>query len=555
MFKYHTKIPDLPTLQARKAVILARVSSKEQEEGYSIDAQKHRLELYCARRSLEVIRTFEIIESSTQGDRKQFMALIRFAKDQKETIAIVADKVDRVQRSFKEYPLLDALVQQGKIELHFNTENYVIHKDSVSQERLMWSMGVIMAQSYIDSMRDNVKRSFDQKIRTGEWIAMSPIGYINVRDPHGRGTIIVDEARAPLIRRMFEEYATGAYTISDIHRRVMAWGLTNLRGQQKPPVLSQVHGMLNNPFYYGVMKIKGKLYQHRYPPIVSKATFDQCQAVMKGWHKKPYVFAGKEFVFRGLITCATTGRVVTADTKSKVYIKDGRYAEWTYLRCWNPDNPEKIMWVREDKILAEVEDILRRIHIEPETKEMLCKHLQDTDQSERAFVRQQVGEWQKEYTLAQNRLNRLMDLLIDGTIHRDEFEKKKAQIREDQLTLEKNMAGARDGDDSFKDSMLALLDIISQAHALFKGSHVEEKRRLVNFLFANLKLKGPTLCYELRKPFDRMVDLTNSIEWLGRLDSNQRMAVPKTAALPLGDAPKPQRTAKYTKDRAKCNPL
>ena len=25
--------------------------------------------------------------------------------------------------------------------------------------------------------------------------------------------------------------------------------------------------------------------------------------------------------------------------------------------------------------------------------------------------------------------------------------------------------------------------------------------------------------------------------WLGRLDSNQRMAVPKTAALPLGDAP------------------
>lgn len=26
-------------------------------------------------------------------------------------------------------------------------------------------------------------------------------------------------------------------------------------------------------------------------------------------------------------------------------------------------------------------------------------------------------------------------------------------------------------------------------------------------------------------------------EWLGRLDSNQRMAVPKTAALPLGDAP------------------
>jgi hypothetical protein len=29
-------------------------------------------------------------------------------------------------------------------------------------------------------------------------------------------------------------------------------------------------------------------------------------------------------------------------------------------------------------------------------------------------------------------------------------------------------------------------------------------------------------------------------KWLGWLDSNQRMAVPKTAALPLGDTPKPE---------------
>lgn len=236
---------------------------------------------------------------------------------------------------------------------------------------------------------------------------------------------------------------------------------------------------------------------------------------MNGWHKKPYVFARKEFVFRGLLTCATTGCVVTADTKSKVY-KDGRRAEWTYLRCWNPDTPEKIMWVREDKILAEVEDIFHKISVDPETKEMLYKHLQDTDQSERAFIRQQVAEWQREYALAQNRLNRLMDLLIDATIQRDEFEKKKAQIRDEQIDLENNMAGAREGDDSFKDSMIALLDVISEAHALFKSSNVEQKRRLVNFLFANLNLKGARLCYELRKPFDRMIGLTDSIEWLGR---------------------------------------
>ena len=45
-----------------KAIILARVSTKEQEEGHSIAAQRQRLIDYCARKGLDVIRTFEIVE-------------------------------------------------------------------------------------------------------------------------------------------------------------------------------------------------------------------------------------------------------------------------------------------------------------------------------------------------------------------------------------------------------------------------------------------------------------------------------------------------------------
>lgn len=276
------------SLKAKKAVILARVSSKEQEEGYSIDAQKHRLETYCLRRNLNVLKVFEITESSTMGDRRRFMAMIKFVKAQKEPVAIVADKVDRVQRSFKEYPLLDELIQKGKIELHFNTENYIIHKDSVSQERLMWSMGVIMAQSYIDSMRDNVKRSFDQKIRQGEWIAKAPLGYLNVKDERGRSDIVLDPDAAPLVKKLFEEYATGAFTISEMVQKAKNWGLRNKYGKKSYPQKALVHRMLTNPFYYGQMQIKGQLYRHRYEPLVSKAVFDQCQSVLKGCTKSRF---------------------------------------------------------------------------------------------------------------------------------------------------------------------------------------------------------------------------------------------------------------------------
>ncbi len=41
-----------------KAIILARVSTKEQEEGHSIAAQRQRLVDYCARKGLKVIKTF-----------------------------------------------------------------------------------------------------------------------------------------------------------------------------------------------------------------------------------------------------------------------------------------------------------------------------------------------------------------------------------------------------------------------------------------------------------------------------------------------------------------
>lgn len=255
-----------------------------------------------------------------------------------------------------------------------------------------------------------------------------------------------------------------------------------------------------------------------------------------GWHKKQFKYGGKEFIFRGLLTCAATGRVVTADTKKRVY-KSGKTAEWTYLRCWKPDNPQKIMWVREEKMLEQVEDVFRQLAVPREAMESLRAHLQGTEQSERAFIKRQLAEWQKEYNLCQTRLYKLMDLLLDGGLERKAFEAKKAQIREQQISLETNMKGARAADDAFKDAFLSMLNLAAESHDLFAGSTVAQKRQLINFVFANLQMDGENLRFSLKKPFDRMLNLTNCHEWLGWQDSNLRMPIPKTGALPLGHTP------------------
>lgn len=510
-----TEIVDFPVGAAQKAVILTRVSSREQEDGHSIDAQKHRLLLYCQRRGLEVLRVFEITESSTRGDRRKFMEMINFCKVQRQTIAIVADKVDRVQRSFKEYPLLDSLIQEGKIELHFNTENYVIHKGSVSQERLMWSFGVIMAQSYVDSLRDNVKRSFDHKIRLGEYPSMAPIGYLNVPNAQGKGDIILDADRATFVRRIFEEFATGAYTLSHITKKVKEWGLRNKTRTKGPLIKSHLYHILTNPFYHGIMVVKGQSYPHRYLPIIDKATFDKCQSVLANWNKKPFAYKNKEFIFRGLVTSTSTGRTVSSFVKKKTY-KNGGTGEWVYLQSW--DKQGKLMYVREEKLLEQAETALQALQLAPDTVEAVKDYLRATDRSERDFYRRQTDELQREESQLQNRLNGMMDLLMDGAITRAEFDRRRTSIHERQLQITQHLAHNRSGDGNAKHTMLLLLDVCVQAAALFKRGTVEQKRTILNAVFLNLTLDEETLCYSYRVPFSTYLKSAETGKWSNLVD-------------------------------------
>ena len=137
-------------LEAKVAVILCRVSSIDQQDNYSLDAQDDRLKIYCENNNLEVIGCYRLIESSSRGDRPKFQEMLNFVKKQKQPVAIVCDKVDRLQRSFNFVPLLEDWRKQGKIELHFRSDNAILTKDSSSSELLQYDMLVIFAKYYAE---------------------------------------------------------------------------------------------------------------------------------------------------------------------------------------------------------------------------------------------------------------------------------------------------------------------------------------------------------------------------------------------------------------------
>jgi site-specific DNA recombinase len=491
-----------------KAIVLARVSTKEQEEGHSIGAQRQRLADYCARKGLDVIRAFELVESSTRGERKDFMAMIEFAKAQKETIAIVADAVDRFQRSFKESVLIDELIRTNKIELHFYREGMVIAQGASSTDIMRWDFSVMGAKAYVLNLSENVKRSLEYKRRNGEWGGKAPLGYLNARDASGKATVIPDKERAFLIRMLFEDYAKGTDSISgDLMRKARDWGLVNKTRKGGFLSVSQIHHILRNPFYYGEMKVKGQLQPHKYEAIITKQLWDHCQDVMLNTGRATATrYSEKPFVFRGLIKCAVSGRVVTCD------LKKGKHV---YLICRDPADPTKKLFVPEDEVLDQIKSVFRSIQVPEKLVEALLEHMKASHAVENQFHRDAVDGLRREYDQVRNKLATLLDLRLDQSITQDEYDKKARQLKEHQLELTMRIEQHQTGEGQFLTTLESLISVASRAADIFERSKIEQKRQLVAFVFSNLKLRGKKLEFALRSPFDLMVNRPDYASWLG----------------------------------------
>lgn len=488
-----------------KAVILARVSTKDQEEGHSLEAQIANLRLYAERKGLEIIKDYTIVESSTKGTRPEFMKMIDFIRGQKEKIAVIVDTVDRLQRSFKETPVLNDLFEKDLLELHFVKEGNVLSKDSNAIQKTFWNMGVMMAQSYTDQLSDNVKRSIRHKVSNGEWSGPSPLGYLNSIDPMtGKKTIILDPERAFLIKKFFNEYATGVYSLNELGRKMKDWGLRSHKGHA---VWAQtLHTLVQNPFYYGVMKVKGTLYPHKYEPLISKELFDACQAVLSGRARAQAVRETKyPYILRGLLKCAISGRIVSCD------LKKGKHV---YLISRDPSEPEKKIWTREADVLDQVRDVFKAIQIPEGVMQDILGQLKKSHDSEKQYHTASIESLNRENALVTQRLDSLMVKYLDESITKDMYDRTNGQLIQRRQEIQEMLERHHSGDEQFRIAVSTMVMLASKAAEIFDRSQTEEKRQLMGYVFSNLELKGSTLSYSLKKPFNLLVDLASCKEWL-----------------------------------------
>lgn len=488
-----------------KAIILARVSSREQEEGYSLDAQMEKLKEYCERKELRVMAEYRIIESSTKGTRKQFHQMLDQARNHKEPVAIVADAVDRVLRSFSDLPAIDKLIQQKGLELHFLRDNSVISRDSNASARMFWNFQIMMAQAYIDQMKDNVKRSYKFKLKNGEICWMAPIGYVNVKHPEtGRGTVAPDTESAPIIRRIFEHYATGAYGVRELAVMAKKWGLISRRTGKCTVTKTSIQRILQNKFYFGYFEHGGELIKHPYEPLITKGLYDMCAKIRSGACTSKPQQTKKPYIFRGLITCGVTGRTVMSDTAK------GKY---TYLISYSPENPNKKVWTNETKVLKQVEDVFRRISFPREVLDQAIAQFNILHEQEAEMNRDMLKRLKREDTETQAKMDRLMDAFLSGVVDEDMYKVKSSELKIVRHEIKESIERCHNADSAFKDSLVRFVSLVSRAHSIFMSSGIEQKRQFISLLFSNLTLTGGDLQYSLRPAFKKFVNVGQCPEW------------------------------------------
>ena len=118
------------------------------------------------------------------------------------------------------------------------------------------------------------------------------------------------------------------------------------------------------------------------------------------------------------------------------------------------------------------------------------------------------------------KLNRLTDLLIEGHVTQETYKQKHLELDARRSNLSIDINRNNGGDSSFKMAISGIVSLLSKSPEIFESSNISEKRTLLGLVFSNLQLKGATLSFTLRKPFDQLVNATNCQEWCPGEDSN-----------------------------------
>ncbi len=523
-------------------LLYARKSTEDEErQVMSIEAQIVELEEYAKREKLEITERFIESKSAKKPGREVFNTMITKINESKEPLGLLAWHPDRLARNSVDGGQIIYLVDTGKlVSLRFPTFWF----EPTPQGLFMLQVAFGQSKYYSDNLSENVKRGMRQKLRRGEWTGLAPLGYLNNAKTRN---IEPDPTKARVISKAFEEFSQGRHTLESLSERLKFLGVASKAGKRLCKAV--VKHMLSNPIYTGIIVHNGETYEGKFSPIVSRATFEIVQRILKDRAKPRKSKKSHNFPFVGLLRCGECGAAVTAQ------YAHGCGGTYRYYRCTKRLGPCSQRYLRENLLATQLKDELSKV--------ALCQ-----DWTEK--MRAQVDIWEKEQTqssgsFAQNlelkiketdgKLDKLVNAFLDGTIEKETY-----LIKKDELVklktelLEKKRDFGRKGN-NWNEPLREWINLACSAEKLAASEDYYEIKSLVEKIGTNRRLLDRIVLLDFKKPFDlipyykRTYDEnflaqkdfknhslssknTPSLIWSGRCDLNARPLGPEPSALP-----------------------
>lgn len=461
-------------MMRESAVGIARVSSKDQEDGYSLASQDKLISTYSDNHDFRLLKVFKIAETASKAkQRRIFREAMKFVADH-EVKNLIVEKVDRHARNFYDAVETDEWLQANETrKIHFIKDGLVLHKNSRSQEWLNWGIRVVMAKNYIDNLREEAMKGWAEKLAQGWLPGVPPQGYLN-KTVDGRRIQVPDEKTWRIVKEMFELYLQPGQNGKTVTKEMALRGVRTRKG--RPYVHGRIDEMLKNPYYVGIIRWDGREYPGKHETFINRELWDRVQEKMHGG--RPAVYKKHNPLFKNMITCEICNGVVTWQ------LQKGRY----YGACQRR-NP-----------LCKVKKTIREDRLE-ESIQLLLNDLVCPSQQLIAWVTEQL-EAKRKTTSHVNEdsleaINKQVDRLVRmdgdlyddklaGDITKDVYQTKHAafmeqlnELRSKQTSLE-NKVNKND-----LPQRLALLKLTQMAAKLYQTRTIDQKRVILTKLFSS----------------------------------------------------------------------
>lgn len=471
-----------------KCYTYIRVSTSMQVEGYSLEAQKERLNKFADFQGIEVVR--EYCDAGKSGKnitgRPEFTQMLNdVAEDRDGVDFILVFKLSRFGRNAAD--VLNSLqyIQDFGV-------NLICVEDGIDSSKDSGKLTITVLSAVAEIERENIlvqtMEGRKQKAREGKWNGgQAPFGYIL---DSKNSTLIVNSEEAEIVRIIFSKYINEGMGADSICDYLNQHGYTKKKLKKNELnyfARSFIMKILDNPVYVGKIaygrimteKVKGSRDEYKrvraddymvidgkHEAIIDQETWEATRLRRKEtgikWDKTHSL--DHEHILSGLIKCPICGTGLVGTLRRRKNKKSGEYKDDFYYKCLHRKKINETHFcnfrlvLSQDEINYQVEEIILDMVADPDFKDYMVRKIDEkVDVSSLEAEREQVREQLRQVMGAKKKLTEMLDRLDVSDKHYD----RKYQDMHDRL-------------DILYDRISELEDMVADIEAKISGAYGEK---------------------------------------------------------------------------------